>query len=103
MRQTAAVLTDHGYGAQSLACSYCILQSDRVAAAVLSLGLGDGEVEVSAGAVGANLLISLQLLVVLAPGDGGCWLAAVATLQGAHVSYLHHHLVSEVQVQVGRF
>ena len=70
---------------------------------MLSLGLGDGEVEVSAGAVGADLLINLQLLVVLAPGDGGRWLTAEATLQGAHVSYLHHHFVSEVQVQVWRF
>jgi len=70
---------------------------------VLSLGLRDSEVEVAAGAVRADLLVSFQLLIILAPGDGGCWLATIATLQGAHVSYLHHHLVSEIQVQLGRF
>lgn len=96
-------LTDHGDGADSCASAGGVLHIDAVSAAVFSLGLADVEAEVVGGAVGADFLIRLQLLVVLLPGDSRSRFAAVASRQCAGVSYLHHHLVPEVQVQSGRF
>lgn len=62
-------LTDHGDGADSFARSSSILHTDAVAAAVFSLDFADVKAEVAGGAVEADLLICLQLLVVLCPGD----------------------------------
>lgn len=43
------------------------------------LGLADVEAEVAGGAVEADLLVRLQLLVVLCPDDSWNWFAAVAS------------------------
>lgn len=96
-------LTDHSDGAESCASSGGVLQVDAVAAAVFSLSLTDVEAEVASSAVEADLFICLQLLVVLCPGDSRGRFAGVASRQRAAVSHLHHHLVSEVQVQIRWF
>lgn len=72
-------LTDNGDGADSCASSGCVLHSDAVAAAVFSLGFADVEAEVAGGAVEADLLVRLQLLLVFRPGDSRDRFAAVAS------------------------
>lgn len=96
-------LTNNGDGADSCASSGGVLHSDAVAAAVFSLGFADVEAEVAGGAVEADLLVRLQLLLVFHPGDSRDRFATVVSWQCAGVAHLHHHLVPEVQVQSGWF
>lgn len=92
-------LTDHSDGADSRASASSILYADTIAAAVFSLGLADVEAEVVGGAVEADVLICLQVLIILCPGDSRGRFATVASRQHAVVSHLYHELFPEVQVQ----
>lgn len=50
-----------------------------------------------------DLLVRLQLLIVLCPGDSWSRSAAETSRQGAAVPYLHHNLVSDVKFKSGWF
>lgn len=92
-------LTDHDDGADSFASSGSVLHTDAVAATVFSFDFADVEAEVAGGAVEADLLVCLQLLVVLCPGDSWRWFATVASWQSAAVTHLYYDFFPKLQVQ----